>query len=316
MLFTYNNTSLITYMKRRDFLSSATTAAIGFSMIEWYPLKSMNSLIDNVGVQLYTLRNVLPDDPTGTLQAIKEAGFKQVELSDATLLPKLQPALQSLELAVNSSHFPAPFLTGNWAPLEAFGIKPPEKKEFGHLVELAVEHKLQYLVFPYLFPQDRGGLDFYKSLAEKLNKAGEEAKASGIALGYHNHAFEFQPMEDTSPFQVLIEELEPGLVDFELDLFWVSVAGLDPSSFIKEHKERIKLLHLKDKKKGTKQAYQESRIAKDSFQPVGAGILDFKEILKAASAAGVVHAFVEQDESPDPLADIKKSIQYLKQLDV
>lgn len=303
-------------MKRRNFLSKATTAALGFSMIKWGPIKSMNSLVENIGIQLYTLRNVLPEDPTGTLQAIKEAGFKQVELSDATLLPKLQPALKSLDLAVNSSHFPAPFITGNWAPLEAFGVKAPKRKDFEYLVELAAGHDLQYLVFPYLFPQDRGGLDFYKSLAEKLNNAGEQAKAAGVALCYHNHAFEFQPMENTSPFQVLMEQLVPDLVNFELDLFWVSVAGLDPSSFINEHKERIKMLHLKDKKKGTKQAYQESAIAKDSFQPMGAGALNFKEILKSASEAGVVHAFVEQDESPNPLVDIKKSVQYLKKLDV
>lgn len=300
-------------MNRRDFLSRASTAAVGFSVIKWHPLKNLNSLVDNIGVQLYTLRDVLPKDPTGTLQAIKEAGYKQVELSDVTLLPKLQAALKNVNLAVNSSHFPTPYITGNWAPLEAFGVKAPEKKDFEHIVELAASHDLRYLVFPYLFPQDRGGLDFYKSLAEKLNKAGEQAKAAGVGLCYHNHAFEFQPMEDTSPFQILIEELEPDLVNFELDIFWVSVAGLDPAGFIRKHKSRIKMLHLKDKKKGMPKVYNES-ITEDSFQPVGAGSINFAKVLKAAEEAKVEYGFVEQDQSSDPLADIRKSIQYLKKI--
>lgn len=303
-------------INRRGFLLKTTTAAIGFSVLSFYPEKSQSPLVENIGLQLYTLRNELSADPMGTLQAIQEAGYKQVELMDVNLLSRLYPVLQSMNLSVNSSHFSSPYITGNWSPIEAFGAKTPEKKNFEYVVEMAVEHDVQYLVFPYLFPQDRGGLDFYKSLAEKLNKAGEQCKAAGINLCYHNHAFEFQPMEDSSPFQVLYQELEPDLVNFEIDVFWVSVAGFDLTSFIREHKGRIKMLHLKDKKKGTQQAYSETGLPPGSFQPVGSGVLNFKEILQAASEAKVVYAFVEQDESPDPIADIKQSIQYLKKLDV
>lgn len=102
----------------------------------------------------------------------------------------------------------------------------------------------------------------------------------------------------------------------KLIFFWVSVAGFDPATFIREHKDRIKLLHLKDKKEGTPQTYKAVTMPRDSFQPIGAGVLDFREILKAAVEANVVYGFVEQDESPNPMADIRQSIDYLRKLKI
>ncbi len=304
-------------LNRRHFLQQAGAAAVGLPMLRFAAYRPTSALTENLGLQLYTVREQLQSDPMGTLTAIKEAGYRQVELMDASLLPKLFPVLQSMELAVNSTHVLGPYFTGNWKPMAAFGVEPPPKDTtFDTMLELAVKYKLRYLVFPFLFPEERGGLDDYKKLSEKLNEAGEKCQAAGISLCYHNHSFEFQPMDGSSPFKVLYQELDPKLVNFEIDVFWVSVAGLDPVAFIREHQARIKLLHLKDKKKGAPQTYRAMSMPHDSFQPVGAGVLDFKAILKAADEAGVAYSFVEQDQSANPLESIRQSIAYLKKLDV
>lgn len=303
------------FMKRRSFLHKAGAAALGMSMMRYNALHK-NPLVENIGLQLYTLRDELQLDPMKTLEVIREAGYKQLELMDTALLSRIHPVLQEMGVAVNSTHFLSPYLTGNWEPLAAFGLKsPPKTHSFDTVLEEVAERNIRFLVFPFLFPEERGGLDEYKRLSEKLNEAGEKCKAAGVSLCYHNHSFEFQPMEESSPFDVLYQETDPDLLNFELDVFWVSVAGFDPASFIREHKSRIKLLHLKDKKEGTPQTYKAISMPKDSFMPVGAGVLDFKEILSAASEAQVAHAFVEQDESADPVAGIRQSIRYLKQME-
>ncbi len=134
-------------------------------------------------------------------------------------------------------------------PLVATGGRQPSAVyTFKRAVEQAAEYGLTDLVFPYVYPEDRGGIDVYKRLAEKLNQAGEVCQQAGIQLSYHPHAFEFQSMEDTSPFQLLMEGTDAALMHLEVNVFWVSVAGLDPAQFIREHGERVRMLHLTDKK--------------------------------------------------------------------
>ncbi len=302
-------------MNRRQFMASSTAAVAGMGLFKSSNASSLmalskSALLNNLGIQLYTLRDAIVKDPMGTLKAVKDDGYKQVELADINHMAQLQPALKDLKLAVNSSHFPNAYLTGDWAVYESMGAKVPEKKDFPHVIELATKYNLKYVVYPYIFPQERGGLDVYKKLVENLNKAGEQCKKAGISLCYHHHAFEFQPMDGTSPIQILMQQSDPDLLGFETDVFWLSVAGVDPAAFIKQHAGRIKMVHLKDKKKGTSKVYNES-IPEDSFQPVGSGSIDFAAILEAADEAKVTYAFVEQDQSSNPMADIKKSIQYL-----
>ncbi|MEQ9442581.1 MAG: sugar phosphate isomerase/epimerase [Cyclobacteriaceae bacterium] len=303
-------------ISRRNFLHQAgflsAASFFPFQLPSFQPL----SLVDQLGLQLYSVRDALMAKPQETLETIRNAGFKQVELFDSQMLPQLKPVLKSMDIAVNSTHFSSPLLTGNWEPMKAFGMTPPPKEyTLQKAIEQAAEFEVKYFIFPFLFPEDRGGLDEYKALAEQLNQAGEACKKVGMQFGYHNHSFEFQPMgESSSPMQVLLSETDPELVCFELDVFWVSVAGYDPAKYIRDHADRIKLLHLKDKKEGTPKTYRAVSMPPESFQPVGSGVINFKEILQAAAEAGVQYGFVEQDASPDPLADIQKSCRYLQQL--
>jgi sugar phosphate isomerase/epimerase len=146
-----------------------------------------------------------------------------------------------------------------------------------------------------------------------MNQAAVEAKSAGIQLGYHNHAFEFQPMEGGKcGYDILIEEFAPEM-HFEIDTFWVKVGGVDPAELIRKLKGRVSQLHLKDLKKGI--AIPEyGKLPNDAFQELGDGMIPVEPLLVAAADAGVAHCHVEQDQSPDPIASIRQSMTHLKSL--
>ncbi|MEM6842148.1 MAG: sugar phosphate isomerase/epimerase [Bacteroidota bacterium] len=303
-------------LTRRAFLEKTGLFASAASLLPLNLLsRPSNDLLNQLGLQLFTVRDPLVEKPQETLEAIRNAGYKQIELFDSQLLPRLQPVLKGLGIAVNSTHFLSPLLIGNWEPIEALGLRrPPASYTLQKAIDQAAEYEVSYFIFPFLFPEERRGLDSYKALAEQLNQTGELCQKVGLQLGYHNHSFELQPMDGSSPMETLLAETDPALVCLELDVFWVSVAGHNPAEFIRSHANRIQLLHLKDKKEGAPQTYRAITMPPDSFQPVGSGVLNFAEILQAAQKANVQHVFVEQDFSQDPLTDIAKSSEYLQSL--
>ncbi len=304
------------FTTRRNFLKQAGFLAATSTIPISYPAVRSDSLIDQLGLQLYTVRNVLVEKPQETIQAIRNASYKQIELFDSQLLPQLHSVLKSLGIAINSTHFLSPLLTGNWELLEASGVRrPPLSYTLQAAIDQAAEYEVSYFIFPFLYPEERGGIDSYQALAEQLNQTGELCKEVGIRMGYHNHSFELQPMDGSSPMEVLLAETDPELVCFELDVFWVSVAGHDPAEYIRKYANRIELLHLKDKKANTPQTYRAITMPRESFQPVGSGVLNFTEILQAAQEANIKHVFIEQDASDDPLGDIKRSSDYLRSLE-
>jgi sugar phosphate isomerase/epimerase len=102
-------------------------------------------------------------------------------------------------------------------------------------------------------------------------------------------------------------------VGVELDIFRSSVAGVDPVSVFESFPGRVPLVHLKDKAENTPIVYSEQEVPVESFLEVGSGVLDIPAVLSAAEKAGSEHLFVEQDHCPgDPLASLKKSIDYLQ----
>jgi sugar phosphate isomerase/epimerase len=179
----------------------------------------------------------------------------------------------------------------------------------------AKESGIGYLVIPVLPQQMRGTIDDYRGFAERMNLFGEKCKAEGVVLAYHNHAFEFEPMEGTSPIETMLEAFEPGLVGLELDVFWSSVAGVDPVEILNRYPSQIPLLHLKDKAAGTSQTYDGNNVRPDQFKEVGSGVLDFAAILEAGDSNGVQHYVVEQDHCPgDPLESLRMSFDYLEDI--
>lgn len=255
-----------------------------------------------IGVQLYTVRGVLPKQPAEVLRAIEQAGYREIEATYAGL-DKIWPMVKSSGLKPVSIH-----LDNN---LMNVGME----EQFARAIDQVKQWGFNYAVFPYLPPSERGGLDKIRVLVEKLNRAGEKCRAANLRFCYHNHAFEFEPMEGTTGFQVMIDGLDPKLCGFEIDCFWVSVAGHDPVELIGRLKGRVPLVHLKDKPADFPVMYKES-VDRSTYKEVGKGSIDWKAVLRAASSAGVEHYFVEQDQTPgDPLDSLRTSFEYLSKLD-
>jgi len=275
---------------RRQWLATTATALTTAALIRAAKLKT-------VGVQLYTVRTVLPQKPEETLKAIRGLGYREIEATFANF-DKIWPAVQASGLKPVSMHLDNKMVMRGG-------------DELAKAVDSLKKYGFQYAVHPYVAAEDRGGPDVMKALAEKLNTLGELCKKAGMQACYHNHAFEFAKAGDQTLFDILTKNTDKKLVAIEADLFWVSVAGLDPVEFLKQHKGRVPLVHLKDKAQGTEQRFNEA-VPRTAFKEVGNGTLDFPAILKAAPGAGVKHYFVEQDQTPgDPVESLKQSWDYL-----
>lgn len=275
-----------------------------------------NKYINEIGLQLYTVRDLIAKDPEGTLKAIQAIGYKQVEGGDIRTFGQLLPKIQTAGLTSKSAGLPSAFITERWDLIEAAGgQKPSANYTTDSIIEDAVKSDVKYLMLGYLQREERQTIDDYKRIAENLNMMGEKCNQADIHLCYHNHSFEFNPIDGTVPFEVFLQELEVDKVFFELDVFWVSVGGKDPVELMEKLDGRVKLLHLKDKKKGVKVIYDESKVKKNTFQELGDGVLDIAGILQTAEKIGVEQCFVEQDHSSDPMASIKQSYTYLKEIE-
>jgi len=264
------------------------------------------------GVQLYTVRNEIAKEPWATVQAIAEIGYREVEVL-RNQVKTLAPLLKRVNLNAVSLHFETPLLTGNWAAWQHADMPPIEAGvTYDGCVSLARDHGFRYIVFNYLSPEERLGLDFYQSLAEKLNAAAYKANAAGLQFCYHNHDFEFQPKSGGRPIDVLLKHLDPKLIRLEVDAFWVSMAGVNAADFLREHAGRVELVHLKDRAKGTPIHYDIATVPNDTYRELGSGDLPLQAILEAVSHSNAKHLFVEQDFSRDPIASLRQSYAFLK----
>jgi sugar phosphate isomerase/epimerase len=264
------------------------------------------------GVQLYTVRNEVLKEPFATLQAIAEIGYREVEMLRSQV-KMLAPLLKRVNLAPISLHFETPLLTGNWTAWQHADMPLVEPGvTFGDCVLLARDHGFRFIVFNYLAPEERLGLDFYRTLSDKLNAAARKAEAAGLRFCYHNHDFEFQPKAGGRPIDVLLENFDRKLIGIEVDAFWVSMAGVNAAEFIREHANRIELVHLKDRAKGTPIHYDIATVPNETYRELGSGDLPWRDIFEAISGTNARHVFVEQDFSKDPIASLRQSYAFLK----
>lgn len=290
-------------MNRRKFLVSTTLSTMAASPL-LQALEADNPYRRNIGLQLYTVRNELAKDTPGTIKALVDAGYKQGEMFGFPNCDPVIAAAKEFGLALHSSHF-------EWDTV--INPKDAAYSDFQRILEKANKIGLTHLVIPFLPDKDRKNLDDYKRIASHANEAAVLAKKAGIQLSYHNHAFEFEPRDGgTTGFSIFTNEFGPDM-QFELDIFWVKVGGVEPLDLIRKLSGRISQLHLKDLKAGlTLPAF--GSVPNDAFQALGDGIIPMEPIIVAAKPAGVKHCHVEQDQSPDPIASVRQSVVYLKKL--
>jgi sugar phosphate isomerase/epimerase len=287
---------------RRTFVKSAAL----FSAVTLVSPTLLAASPTYIGLQLFTLRADMQRDPAGTLAKVAQAGYTSVEGATYTGSQQfygLRPAafkqlLRQNKLAIPSSHYMLGEQQTNGQPTLGTILHNWDKA-----VDDAATVGIQHMVLAYLFEGERGNLDHYKLLAERLNKAGERCKKAGIQLCYHNHDFEFAAQDGQLPYDILLTQTDQQLVKMELDLYWAIKAGHDPIDLFKAHPGRFPLWHVKDIAKTAPYGYTE----------VGNGSIDFKKIFAQQKLAGLKYFFVEQDETPgSPYASIEQSIVYIK----
>ncbi|HYP05005.1 MAG TPA: sugar phosphate isomerase/epimerase [Bryobacteraceae bacterium] len=268
-----------------------------------------------VGLALYTVRSVVMERPAEVLKLAANIGYSEVEIMRSQVA-LLTPHLKQLGLKAVSMHFETPLITGNWQAWKDAEMPPIEETyTFQKALDVATAGNIPNVVFNYLPPKERGELDYYRALSDKLNTAAEKCRAAGLRLWYHNHNFEFMPKPGGRPIDVLLERLDPTLIHLEVDLFWVSMAGLDPAAFVKQNSGRVVAVHLKDRAPNISvPRYDISSVPKDTYEEVGRGVLKFPEIFQATIAAGVKHYYIEQDHTTDPLQSIRRSYDAVRKL--
>jgi sugar phosphate isomerase/epimerase len=262
-----------------------------------------------LGVQLYTVRMLMPKDPRGTLAAIAGMGYTFVEPGRGQLA-QLEPHLTELKLSTPSVGLELPFVTGRPPGASA---PPGAPQSLDEAVAPLPERGVRFAVIAYVGKPERDAPGFYERFADQMNKAGETCRKHGVQLCYHHHSFEFDPAGGKRPFDTLVERFDPKLVHFEIDTFWLKIAGEDPAAMLGRLKGRVSLVHLKDIARGTAVEYNEGKVPREAFKEVGNGELEWTGILKACEKAGVRHYIVEQDWWPgDPLDSLKQSIAFLR----
>jgi sugar phosphate isomerase/epimerase len=282
-------------MNRRLFLNQAFAGTLGGLCLTKSNLMASiakKRKLSKIGLQLYTVRRELEKDFEGTLAKVAGLGFSEVEFAGYfnRTPEQVKTVLEKNSLASPSVHVLAAGLRSNLQQtIDAAKI-------IGH----------QYVVCAYLLPEERKSLDDYKRLVELFNDAGKRLKEAGLQFCYHNHDFEFTPVDDKIPYDLILAGTDPKTVKMELDLYWIMKAGQSPLKYFSAHPGRFPLVHVKDM----------DATPKRFFTEVGRGKIDFKEIFAGSDQAGIKHYFVEQDETPgSPFASIKMSIDYLKQLE-
>jgi sugar phosphate isomerase/epimerase len=277
---------------RRNFLATLGVAAFGIVSrdVAASEMLASSKKIKRVGLQLYTVRDLMKADLPGTLARVAAIGYKEVEFAGyfGRTPAQIRDLLRRYKLSSPSSHLPFESLQDGWQKAL------DDAKAAGH----------EWVTIAWIPEEKRRTLDDWKSHAALFNRAGEQAKSAGLRFAYHNHDFEIRPVGGTRPLDLLLSSTDPKLVDFELDLYWAVFGGGSPLDFFNRYPKRFKMVHVKDS----------AGPPDNKMVDVGQGKIDFRSIFAQSEKAGIKHYFVEHDQPADPIATIRNSYNYLNTL--
>lgn len=282
-------------VSRRSFLKAAGAAGAAMALNNQFLSAQVKHV--PVGLQLYSVRELLPKDFDGTLHQLSAVGIKEVEAAGyyKKTAAEFRHSMDAAGLRCVSTHH----------ALMELKPKLDEWIEYGH--NLGLEYIICSWAGVHRDPTHKGEmtLDDWRYAADEFNKIGEKVKAAGMTFGYHNHFVEFKTEGDVVFYDELLKRTDPKLVVFEMDCGWVVVGGHNPVEYLSKTPERFPLLHVKD--------FVKQPDGKFKNVVMGRGIIDYKPILQAAT--GLKHYFIEQEEfQGEPFANLRDDVEYMRKI--
>lgn len=254
------------------------------------------SKLSSFGIQLYSVKEDMALDAQATMRSLAGYGYKQFEGFDGGkgILWGMQPA----EFKSLMSETGVSMVASHANVFENLDAQAAQAAEVG----------MKYLICPWIGPQK--SLDEYKKKADEFNQIGEKLKAHGIKFAYHNHDYTFVTQEGALPQDILMDNTDPALVDFEMDIYWVHVANAKPAEYLAKYPGRFRLCHLKDAEAGTGDPHQRGVL-------LGAGEIPYADLIKQSQGLGMEYFIVEQERFPTgtPMEAAAANAKYLSALE-
>lgn len=274
-------------MRRRDFLATGC-AALGAG-VTGFDLRPSTFDLPPAGLQLYSVRGEMQRDLEGTLRRLGTMGYREVEFAGyfGRTPAQIRDAVKAAGLIAPAAHVPLESLEG-----DALAATADAALEAGHAG----------LIVAWLPVALRDSLDAWRAMADRFSEVGRKLRGRNLHFAYHNHDFEFAPLDGRVPYEVLLERADPALVGLELDFYWATKAGHDPLALVRGHPGRFPLVHVKDASPAPERRQVD----------VGAGTIDFAAIF--AAGKGIRHAFIEHDQPADPWAFAAASLAAYRKL--
>lgn len=259
-------------VSRRSFIQMLSLAGASLALTS----SSLNTMSFSkkrqaVGIQLWTLRTLIEKDLPGVLQSLHEIGYNSIEPFgfDGEFFgygaAEFKRLCGNLNLTIHSTH------------------SSVDEENAEVLAEKGREAGLEFLVMPWIDSSKLSTADDYKRFSEKLNRIGEKVNKAGLRFAYHNHAFEFESKEEQIPYDIMLQNTDPDLVTFQMDIYWVVKGGQKPEEYLKKYPGRFESWHLKD------MAFDGNSCA------IGDGAIDFRHLITLSKKAGLKRFFVEQE---------------------
>lgn len=280
---------------RKEFLklSAGLAGAVALSS----PMNSFlcddKKKLKTFGLQLYTIRDIFEKDPKGAIKQIAVFGYKQLEGYERSL--GLFWGMKNTEFKKYIDDLGMEFITSHCDTDNDLERKSAEAAAIG----------MKYLI--QAWDGNCKTIDDYKKLAETFNKQAAVCKKNGVGYAFHNHYYSFQKMEGQFPQDVLLQNSDPALVDFEFDLGWAVSVGEDPVPWLEKYPNRFRLCHIKDRTKGSTKL--------EDTCDLGTGSIDFPRILKVAKKSGMQYYIAEQEHYPvSSLKSAEVDAEYMRNL--
>jgi sugar phosphate isomerase/epimerase len=264
-------------MDRRSFVHSLGTTLAGASVAR--RLTPTSTRLDRIGLELYSVRDVMRRDPERTLAAVRAIGYTDVELlwsfgNFGRTPQQVRASLDHEGLRAPSAHIsPAVILVGWERSLDI-------AKMLGH----------EYLIVPSFTSDTQRSLDDWRDWADRFNAAGAVARRAGIWLAFHNEPDHMKPIDGVVPYDVFVERTDPSVVRLQLDIGNMAQGGGNPFAYIERHRDRYWSFHIKDV------------VADHSHDTeLGKGVLDIRRFLAAVPDISRKPVYVEQEGAANQL---------------